>query len=92
MCMNVDLPEPDGPVTARNSPRSHVEVDAAQRLHLDLADDVGLDEVLDRDDRGHGMRRLPAPAAARPPARAPRHQRIAARPRPGGARVVPQRR
>ena len=20
MCMNVDLPEPDGPVTARNSP------------------------------------------------------------------------
>src|ERR1043165_8869850 len=22
MCMNVDLPEPDGPVTARNSPRS----------------------------------------------------------------------
>ena len=22
MCMNVDLPDPDGPVTARNSPRS----------------------------------------------------------------------
>jgi hypothetical protein len=30
-----------------------VEVHAAQRLHLDLADDVPLDEILDRDDRRH---------------------------------------
>ena len=55
----------------------HFEVDAAQRLHLDLADDVGLDEVLDRDDRGHGG------AASRGPClpgrrRAARHQRVAA--------------
>ena len=53
MCMNVDLPDPDGPVTARNSPVLHVQVHAAQRPDLDLADDVGLDEVLDRDDERH---------------------------------------
>ena len=45
MCMNVDLPEPDGPVTARNSPRGTSMIDAAQRLHLVIADDVGLDQA-----------------------------------------------
>ena len=45
MCISVDLPEPDGPVTATNSPRLNVERHAAQRPHLHLADDVGLDEV-----------------------------------------------
>ena len=39
------LARPDGPVTATNSPRLHVERHAAQRAHFDLADDVGLDEV-----------------------------------------------
>ena len=47
MCMNVDLPDPDGPVTARNSPRWHLEVHAAKRAHLHLTDHVGLHEVLD---------------------------------------------
>ena len=42
--MNVDLPDPDGPVTARNSPRFDVQVHPAQRRDLDLADDVGLRE------------------------------------------------
>ena len=36
-CMNVDLPEPDGPVSATNSPGSTSSVDAAQRVHLHLA-------------------------------------------------------
>ena len=50
MCISVDLPEPDGPVTATNSPVLHVERDAAQRADLDFADDVGLDEIRDGDD------------------------------------------
>ena len=58
MCISVDLPEPDGPVTATNSPGCDVERHAAQRAHLDLADDVGLDEVPDRDDRSHGGTRV----------------------------------
>ena len=45
MCMSVDLPEPDGPVTATNSPGLDVEVGAAQRADDDLADGVGLDQV-----------------------------------------------
>ena len=52
MCISVDLPEPDGPVTATNSPGLDVEVRAAQRAHRDLADVVGLDEVANRDN-GH---------------------------------------
>ena len=32
--MNVDLPEPDGPVSATNSAGMHVERDAAQRADL----------------------------------------------------------
>ena len=53
MCMNVDLPEPDGPVTATNSPRLDVDVGAAQRAHFDLADVVGLDEVANGNDSSH---------------------------------------
>ena len=34
MRRNVVLPQPDGPTTEMNSPRSTVEVDAAQRLEL----------------------------------------------------------
>ena len=49
--------------------RLDVEVHAAQRVDLDLADDVGLDEILDRDDGGHlGIRRVPLP----PPWKLPR--------------------
>ena len=33
MLSSVDLPQPDGPITATNSPGCHREVDAAQRAH-----------------------------------------------------------
>ena len=46
MCMKVDLPEPDGPVTDEELAARHVEIDAAQRLHLVLADHVGLTRFL----------------------------------------------
>ena len=46
--MSVDLPDPDGPVTATNSPALDIEVGAAERAHGDLADVVRLDEVADR--------------------------------------------
>ena len=55
MCMNVDLPEPDGPVTARNSPRWTSRLTPRSACTSHLADDVGLDEVLDGDDDGVGM-------------------------------------
>ena len=58
MCMKVDLPEPDGPVTDRNSPRAHIEVDAAQRLHLVIADDVRLHQAAGRDDAGTVIRHV----------------------------------
>ena len=45
MCMNVDLPEPDGPVTATNSPCFDVERHAAQRADLVIAHRVDLGEV-----------------------------------------------
>ena len=32
MCISVDLPEPDGPITAVSLPRSTLERDAAQRV------------------------------------------------------------
>ena len=45
MCISVDLPEPDGPMIATYSPRSHLEVDAAQRVHRDVAGVVGLPDA-----------------------------------------------
>ena len=45
MCMNVDLPEPDGPMTATNSPGSIVEIDAAQRVNALLAQRVDVAQV-----------------------------------------------
>ena len=50
MWKSVDLPEPDGPMIERNSPRLHVQIDAAQRLHIHLADAVDLAQVADLDD------------------------------------------
>ena len=35
MFMSVDLPEPDGPITATNSPRLDRERDAVERAHLE---------------------------------------------------------
>ena len=45
MFISVDLPEPDAPMMATNSPRSIVRSDAAQRVHLDLAQHVGLGQT-----------------------------------------------
>ena len=44
MLRSVDLPLPDGPSRTTSSRASQVEVDAAERLHLDLAHPVGLHE------------------------------------------------
>ena len=43
--MSVDLPEPDGPMTAVKRPRSKVDVDPGQRVHRGLAGAVGLAQV-----------------------------------------------
>src|SRR5205085_3079163 len=57
-----------------------IEVDAAQRFHLHLADDVGFDDVPDRDDRGHGCAAYrPRP----PPGGPPRPWGISGLPAPG---------
>ena len=58
MCINVDFPDPDGPVTARNSPGFDVERDAGERADLAVADRIGLDQIPDRDDGRHVL--LPA--------------------------------
>ena len=41
-CMSVDLPEPDGPMTAVKRPRSNVDVDPGQRVDRRLPGAVGL--------------------------------------------------
>ena len=43
--MKVDLPEPDGPITATNSPCAMSTTDAGERAHLGLAHVVDLGEV-----------------------------------------------
>ena len=48
--MSVDLPEPDGPMTATSSPRSTVKGDAAQRVDGRLALAVAAGEVRRGDD------------------------------------------
>jgi hypothetical protein len=54
--MNVDLPEPDGPITATNSPRRDLERNAGERVHVGLAHPVDLDEVVRLDERAVGHR------------------------------------
>ena len=51
MFISVDLPEPDAPMIATNSPSSMVRVDAAERVHLVVAHDVGPGDVLQPDER-----------------------------------------
>ena len=51
MCMNVDLPEPDGPTTATNSPRRMSMRDAAEGVHRRALHGVGLGEVVNGDQR-----------------------------------------
>ena len=51
MCMNVDLPDPDGPTTATNSPPADVERDAAEGVHRRALHGVGLGDVVRGDQR-----------------------------------------
>ena len=52
MLSSVDFPDPDGPSRTTNSPGTEVEVDAAQRLHRDLAHLIDLRQRARREDRG----------------------------------------
>ena len=81
MFMNVLLPEPDGPMTATNSPGSDRERDAVERAHLDLAHLVDADEVLDPDDVvGQAQNLRPPPGAGRAGATARRRPWLVTRP------------
>ncbi len=42
MFIAVDLPEPDGPMMATNSPRLDREIDAGERMHRGIAAAIGL--------------------------------------------------
>ena len=63
MCIRVDLPEPDGPMIATNSPASIVSDDVAQRFDRERAGLVGLADAFEADDRlsGRDRRRHWAP-------------------------------
>ena len=50
MCISVDLPEPDGPMTAVRRPRGDVDRDAAQGVDGGVAVAVAADDVAGRDD------------------------------------------
>ena len=51
MFRRVDLPDPLGPTTARNSPRRHVEIDPTQCDHARVGDPVDLEDVPEPDQR-----------------------------------------
>ena len=42
MLSSVDLPQPDGPITATNSPLLELEVDAVERRRLELGRAIAL--------------------------------------------------
>ena len=69
MFMNVLLPEPEGPMTATNSPGAIVDRNPVERPDLHLAHLVDPDEVPDPNDRHptQNLRPPPAPGAAGPP-------------------------
>ena len=50
------FPTPDAPTIATISPRSHVEVEVAQHVKTLGADDVGLVQPGDGDERHHSNR------------------------------------
>ena len=64
MCISVDLPEPDGPITAANWPGGDVEGDAAQGIDGGVALAVAAGDVTGGDDGGGG-RRSCGPQASR---------------------------
>ena len=91
MCMSVDLPEPDGPITAANWPGGDVEGDAAEGIDGRVALAVAAGDVAGGDDGGGGrchvvasLRGAEGQDDARR-ARAPRRPR-AGRVRPEGRR------
>ena len=51
MFMKVDLPEPDGPITATNSPAVDRQRHAGERVHDVVAEDVVLAQVVGLDQR-----------------------------------------
>ena len=51
MCMNVDLPEPDGPTMVTNSAGGDRHGDAAEGVHHVIADVILLGEVVNVDHR-----------------------------------------
>ena len=52
MFIAVDLPEPDGPMMATNSPSSIVEIDAGERMHGRRAGAVDLGDAAELDQWG----------------------------------------
>ena len=56
MLSSVDLPLPDGPSSTTNSPRAELEVDAAQRVHVDLAHVVDLGDAARLEHEAGGLR------------------------------------
>ena len=78
MFSSVDLPLPEGPSRTTNSPLVQVDVDAAQRVHLDLAHSIHLGQaasaitwvgavVIRRVDQ-QGARQAPCGSATAPAA------------------------
>ena len=64
MLSSVDLPEPDGPSRTDELAGVEIEVDAGQRVHLDLAGAVGLGETPCLEhDFGHAIPNAPATLA-----------------------------
>ena len=68
--INDDLPQPDGPTTAANSPRSTVRVVPFNAQNAAEAPLVGQRDIADVDEGGHdsALDQLRVRASARPPA------------------------
>ena len=60
MLNRVDLPQPDGPITARNSPGATVERDVVDRGQHAVRRLEALDDVVDHQDRLRGATLTPA--------------------------------
>ena len=59
MCISVDLPEPDGPMTAVELAARHLDRDTAQRVHRGVALSVAAGDPRAGD---HRDRLVPPPA------------------------------
>ena len=64
MFISVDLPEPDGPMIATNSPRSISNETPLRTCTGHLAEVEVLDQILDRDDGAPCVPQNPGPPAA----------------------------